>query len=152
MLLGRQPPSHCTPIRASRASDAWKAGLPVPSPAKSLQSCQLCSAPWTVAHQTPCSWDSPGTNTGVGCRALLQGTFPTQGLNPNLLRLPHGQVGSLPGASATWGLPGLPEWGPKSMGSRGAKSYTGRKGMEVLGIKLASFSAVPPFLLSLVSV
>ena len=26
-------------------------------------------------------WDSPGKNTGVGCRFLLQGTFPTQGLN-----------------------------------------------------------------------
>ena len=26
--------------------------------------------------------ESPGKNTGVGCRALLQGIFPTQGLNP----------------------------------------------------------------------
>ena len=31
-------------------------------------------------------WDSPGKNTGVGCLALLQGIFPTQGLNPSL---PH---------------------------------------------------------------
>ena len=30
--------------------------------------------------------DSPGKNTGVGCHALLQGIFPTQGLNPSL---PH---------------------------------------------------------------
>ena len=29
--------------------------------------------------------DSPGKNTGVGCCALLQGIFPTQGLNPGLL-------------------------------------------------------------------
>ena len=28
--------------------------------------------------------DSPGKNTGVGCHALLQGIFPTQGLNPSL--------------------------------------------------------------------
>ena len=28
--------------------------------------------------------DSPGKNTGVGCHALLQGTFPTQGSNPGL--------------------------------------------------------------------
>ena len=28
--------------------------------------------------------DSPGKNTGVGCYALLQGVFPTQGLNPGL--------------------------------------------------------------------
>ena len=25
-----------------------------------------------------CPWDSPGTNTGVGCHFLLQGIFPTQ--------------------------------------------------------------------------
>ena len=30
-------------------------------------------------------WDPPGKNTGVGCYALLQGIFPTQGLNPGLL-------------------------------------------------------------------
>ena len=28
--------------------------------------------------------DSPGKNTGVGCHALLQGIFPTHGLNPGL--------------------------------------------------------------------
>ena len=33
-----------------------------------------------------CPWDSPGKNTGVDCHALLQGIFPTQGLNPGL---PH---------------------------------------------------------------
>ena len=32
-----------------------------------------------------CPWDSPGKNTGVGCHALLQGIFPTQGSNPGLL-------------------------------------------------------------------
>ena len=30
--------------------------------------------------------DSPGRNTGVGCHALLQGIFPTQGLNPGVPR------------------------------------------------------------------
>ena len=30
------------------------------------------------------SWGSPGKNTGVGCHGLLQGIFPTQGLNPGL--------------------------------------------------------------------
>ena len=28
--------------------------------------------------------DYPGKDTGVGCHALLQGLFPTQGLNPGL--------------------------------------------------------------------
>ena len=32
-----------------------------------------------------CPRDSPGKNTGVGCRALLQGIFPTQGSNLSLL-------------------------------------------------------------------
>ena len=31
----------------------------------------------------------------MGCRALFQGTFPTQGSNPHLLHLLHWQVGSL---------------------------------------------------------
>ena len=43
-----------------------------------------------------CPWDFPGKNPGVGCHALLQGTFPTQGSNPSLLHLLHWQVGSLP--------------------------------------------------------
>ena len=30
-------------------------------------------------------WDSPGKNTGVGSRSLLQGIFPTQGSNLGLV-------------------------------------------------------------------
>ena len=33
-----------------------------------------------------CPWDSPGKNTGVGCRAVLQGIFPTQALKPGVPR------------------------------------------------------------------
>ena len=33
--------------------------------------------------------DSPGMNTGVGCHALLQGIFPTQGSNTRLLYLQY---------------------------------------------------------------
>ena len=44
-----------------------------------LFSCiRLFATLWTVAHQAPCPWDSPGKNTGVGCHALLQGIFLTQ--------------------------------------------------------------------------
>ena len=32
-----------------------------------------------------CPWDFPGKNSGVGCHSLLQGIFPTQGLNLHLL-------------------------------------------------------------------
>ena len=38
-----------------------------------------CSPPGSSVH-----WDSPGKNTGVGCHALLQGIFPTQGSNSGL--------------------------------------------------------------------
>ena len=43
-----------------------------------------------------CPWNFPGRNTGVGCHSLLQGIFPTQGLNPRLGCLLHQQVDSLP--------------------------------------------------------
>ena len=33
--------------------------------------------PWTAGHQALSPWNSPGKNTGVGCRALLQWIFPT---------------------------------------------------------------------------
>ena len=42
-----------------------------------------------------CLWDSPGKNTGVGCHALLQGIFLTQGSNLHLLGLLHWQESSL---------------------------------------------------------
>ena len=65
--------------------------------AKLLQSCPTlcdpmdCSLPGSSAQ-----WDSPGKNTGVGCHALLQGIFLTQGSNPHLLCLLYWQTGSLP--------------------------------------------------------
>jgi len=34
-------------------------------------------------------WDFTGKNPGVGCRSLLQGIFPTQGLNLRLWCLLH---------------------------------------------------------------
>ena len=47
--------------------------------AKLLQSCL------TLCDPMDCS--PPGKNTGVGCHALLQGIFPTQGSNLHFLRL-----------------------------------------------------------------
>ena len=38
-----------------------------------------CSPPGYSLHG-----DSPDKNTAVGCHALLQGIFPTQGSNPGL--------------------------------------------------------------------
>ena len=63
--------------------------------AKLLHSCLTlcdpmdCSPPGSSVHGILCK------NTGVSCHALLQGIFPTQGLNPRLLRFLHWQMGSL---------------------------------------------------------
>ena len=54
------------------------------------------STPWTVAYQAPLSMGFSSKNTGVGCHFLLQGTLPTQGLNPCLLCLMHWPADSLP--------------------------------------------------------
>ena len=47
---------------------------------KSLSHVQLFATSWIY-----CPWNCPGQNTGVGSLSLLQGIFPTQGLNPGLL-------------------------------------------------------------------
>ena len=43
------------------------------------------ATPWTVAHQAPLSMGFSRQEYGVGCHFLLQGIFPTQGLNSGLL-------------------------------------------------------------------
>ena len=64
--------------------------------AQSLSRVQLLVTLWAIARRLLCPWDFPGKNTGVGCHALLQGIFLTQGLNPHLLCILNWQVGSLP--------------------------------------------------------
>ena len=50
--------------------------------AQSLQSClSLCDPMDCTLPGSSVFGDSPGRNTGVGFHALLQGIFPTQGLN-----------------------------------------------------------------------
>ena len=56
--------------------------------AKLLQSClTLCDPHGSQPSRFLCPWDSPSKNTGVGCHALLQRIFPTQGSNSCLLCL-----------------------------------------------------------------
>ena len=62
------------------------------------QSCPTLCDPWNIACQVLCPWDSLGKNTGVGCHALLQGIFLTQGLNSHLSCLLHWRASSLPPA------------------------------------------------------
>ena len=47
-------------------------------------------------HRVLWPLDSPGKNTGVGCHALLQGIFLTQGLNLHLWCFLYWEAGSLP--------------------------------------------------------
>ena len=65
--------------------------------AKSLQSCLTLCDPMDYSQPGSSVYGhSPDKNTGVGCHALLQGIFLTQGLTPHLLCLLHWHVGSLP--------------------------------------------------------
>ena len=50
---------------------------------KVAQSCPTLCDPMDYTYSP---WNSPSQNTGVGSLSLLQGIFPTQGLNPGL---PH---------------------------------------------------------------
>ena len=62
---------------------------------------QLFVTLWTVAHRLLCPRDSSGKNTGVGCHALLQGIFLSQGSNVGLLHLPA-LAGRFFTTGATW--------------------------------------------------
>ena len=71
-------------------------------PAIRGHACVRVHAPWLQSRPplcNPMSCSPPGSsvhgNTGVGCHALLQGIFKTQGWNPHLLCLLHWQVAFL---------------------------------------------------------
>ena len=61
----------------------------------SLVASRIVNPIWNEVKVTQCltlcdprlynPWNSPGQNTGVDSRSLLQGIFPTQGLNPGIL-------------------------------------------------------------------
>ena len=62
--------------------------------------------PWTIVHQVLCLGDSPGKNTGVGCRALLRGNLPNKGIEPMSLTSPA-LIGGFFIPSTTWEAPGI---------------------------------------------
>ena len=79
----------------------------------SLHACSVSQAHLTLQPhglwpaRLLCPWDSPGKNTEGGCHFLLQGIFPTQGLNPHLQCLLLWQADSLPLSSL--GIPYIEE-------------------------------------------
>ena len=97
---------------------------------KSLSHVWLFGTPWTKS-----SWNSPGQNTGVRSRSLLQGIFPTQGSNPGL---PHCR--RILYQLSHQGRPRILEWVvyPFSSGSSRPRNRTG-----VSCIAGGSFTAEP---------
>ena len=75
----------CAPAVEAWSLNHWVASTCVLSHVSRVR---LFVTPRTVARQAPL-WNFPGQNTGVGCHALLQGIFPTQGSNPCLSCLRH---------------------------------------------------------------
>ena len=61
-----------------------------------IQSFSTPAIPWTVAHQAPLSMGLSGQEYWSGIYFLLQGIFPNQGLNLQLVCLLHWQADSLP--------------------------------------------------------
>ena len=86
---------------------------------------QLCPTLCDLMDGSPpgssCLWDFPGKNTGVGCHALLQGIFPTQGSNPGLQH-----CGQTLYHLSHQGSPRILEWVayPSSRGSSWPRNWT----------------------------
>ena len=85
------------------------------------ESCSVVSAS-LQPHGLYSPWNSPGQNTGVSSLSLLQGIFPTQGLNPGLP-----DCRQILYQLSRKGSPGILEWVayPFSSRSSGPGSQTG---------------------------
>ena len=85
LLQEAHGPSKVSGLRRTFMSTKWSGAPSGHTPLLQLKSCPTlwphdCSLLGSSVHA-----DSPGKNTGVGCHALLQGIFPTQGSNPGRL-------------------------------------------------------------------
>ena len=81
-------------------------------------------------------WNSPGQNTGVGSRSLLQAIFPTQGLNSGLL-----QCRQILYKQSQQGSPSILEWVtyPFSIKSSWPKNWT-RESNQNVGVFFTSWA------------
>ena len=85
VCLGK-PISICGETYVIAGSRVWAAGCCVVGAGLSRSIMSDSSRPRGLQPaRLLCPRGSPGQNTGVGCHALLQGIFPTQGSNPGLL-------------------------------------------------------------------
>ena len=83
------------PSKEFSMQESWS-GLPFPSPEDLPSPAVKPRSPALQAAALPSEPPGKLLDTGVGSYSLLQGIFPTQGLNPHLLHLLYWQVGSLP--------------------------------------------------------
>ena len=88
------------------------------------------------SHGLYSPWNFPGQNTGVGSHSLLQGIFPTQGLNPGV---PH--CGWILYQLSHQESPVIPEWVAYFFSSRSSQSrnWTGFPALQA-----ESLPAEPP--------
>ena len=73
--------SWATSSRNQRSGSVWSYRVCVCLRAQSLQSCSILRNYGLLPARPLQPWDPPGKDTGVGCHALLQGIFLTQGSN-----------------------------------------------------------------------
>ena len=90
---------------------------------------QPCPTLWKPMDCSP--WNSPGQNTGVGRLSLLQGIFPTQGLNPCF---PHCR--QILYQMSHKGSPKILEWVayPFSRGSSRLRNQTGYPALQAVSL------------------
>ena len=89
---GNGNPLQCPYLENPRDGGAWWAAVygvaqswtRLKRLSSSSKSCLTLCDPWTEARQAPLSLKFSRKNAGVGSHSLLQGIFPTQGLNPRL--------------------------------------------------------------------
>ena len=120
---GNGNPLQCSCLENPRDRGAWWAAVyGVTQSRTRLKRPSSSSSSRMVSHQAPLSMGSPGKNTAVGCRALLQGIFLTQGSNPHLLPLLLWQVEkemAIHSSTLAWKIPWTEEPGRlQSVGSQ----------------------------------
>ena len=77
--------------------------------AKSLELCPTLRPYELFPSRLLCPWDSPGKNTGVGCRPLLQGSLPHPGIKSMPLTSPA-LTGGFFTTVTTWEAPWRDKW------------------------------------------
>ena len=85
MLIITESHSLVKAVTRITNADTSVPSFPVPLHACKLTRVQLVSTSWSAAARLLRPWDFPGENAVGGCHFLLQGIFPTHGLNPCLL-------------------------------------------------------------------